>query len=79
MTDKIKINIGTVIEHKHSHRLAKVTDIYHPPDNPFVISLTYKYIDTDKGRSMVNYDIDRFIEKWDILDSKLKSDPVIPV
>ena len=74
-----KIKVGTVIQHKATNRLAKVTDIYYPPDNPFVISLTYKYIDTDKGRSMVNIDLDRFADKWDVLDTKSKEIEANPV
>ena len=74
-----KIKLGTVIQHKETNRLAKVTDIYYPPDNPFVISLTYKYIETDKGRSMVNIDLDRFADKWDVLDKESKEIESNPV
>jgi|TARA_R110000803_G_scaffold49208_1_gene102281 hypothetical protein len=74
-----KIKLGTVIQHKATNRLAKVTDIYYPPDNPFVISLTYKYIETDKGRSMVNIDLDLFADKWDVLDTESKEIESNPV
>ena len=74
-----KIKLGTVIQHKATNRLAKVTDIYYPPDNPFVISLTYKYIETDTGRSMVNIDLDRFADKWDVLDKESKEIESNPV
>ena len=62
------LKIGTTIQHKTSHRLAKITDAYYPPDNPFVICLTYKYVDSDNTRSLIDTDLDNFIEKWDVLD-----------
>jgi len=66
------IKIGTLIEHKNTHRVAKITDAYHPPDNPFVMSITYKYIDTDKGRTIVDSTLERFNQSWTILDTKSK-------
>ena len=65
-----KLKVGTVIQHKHSHRIAKITDAYRPPDNPYVISVTYKYVDTDRGRTIIDSTEERFSEKWDILDTK---------
>jgi len=75
---KEKLKIGSLIQHKHSLRIAKITDLYYPPDNPYVVSLTYKYVDTDKGRSMVDTDFDRFVEKWAVLDPKSKEIETIP-
>jgi len=73
------IKIGTIIEHKSTHRLAKITDAYHPPDNPFVMSITYKYIDTDKGRTIIDSTLERFNESWTILDDKSKEKEPNPV
>ena len=73
------IKIGTIIEHKSTHRLAKITDAYHPPDNPFVMSITYKYIDTDKGRTIVDSTLERFNQSWTILDTNPQENKPIPV
>ena len=73
------LKIDTLIEHRKTHRVAKITDIYHPPDNPFVISLTYKYIDTDKGRTIIDSTLESFSENWDLLDTKPKEIEPIPV
>ena len=77
--DTKALKIDTLIEHKASHRVAKITDIYHPPDNPFVISLTYKYIDTDKVRTIIDSTLESFGEHWDILDMKSKEVEPNPV
>jgi hypothetical protein len=74
-----QLKVGTVIQHKHTHRLAKITDAYQPPDNPAVISVTYKYVDTDQGRTIIDSTIERFSEKWDILDTKPKTNKRNPV
>jgi hypothetical protein len=65
-----KLKVGTVIQHKNTHRVAKITDAYYPPDNPFVISVTYKYVDTDVGRTIIDGTLERFNENWDILDTE---------
>ena len=62
------LKIGTILQHKTSLRLAKVTDAYYPPDNPFVMCLTYKYIDSGSTRSLIDTDLVNFIDKWDVLD-----------
>jgi hypothetical protein len=63
-----KLKVGTVIQHKNTHRVAKITDTYHPPDNPYVVSLTYKYEDSDRVNE-TTLEEERFTEKWDILDT----------
>lgn len=73
------LKIDTLIEHRKTHRVAKITDIYHPPDNPFVISLTYKYVDTDKGRTIIDSTLESFSESWDLLDTKSKQKDTISV
>jgi hypothetical protein len=77
--NKPTIKVGTVIQHKHSHKIAKITDVYHPPDNPYVISLSYKYVDTDNVRSIIDTELESFTEKWEVLDTKVKTGPAIPV
>mgnify|MGYP003992855409 FL=1 len=73
------IKVGTVIQHKHSHKIAKITDVYYPPDNPYVISLSYRYVDTDNTRSIIDTDLENFIEKWDVLDAIPQENKPIPV
>ena len=73
-----KLKIGTLIQHKHSHRIAKITDLYYPPDNPYVISLSYQYADSDSTRSIIDTDLENFIEKWDVLDVKTEKNKPIP-
>ena len=74
-----KLKVGTVIQHKATHRLAKITDAYYPPDNPYVISVTYKYVDSDRGRTIIDSTEERFSEKWEILDTKSTEKEQIPV
>ena len=79
MINKPTITSGTIIQHKTSHRLAKITDAYYPPDNPFVICLSYRYIDSGNSRSLIDTDLDNFIEKWDVLDDMPTEKEQIPV
>ena len=73
------LKIGTILQHKTSLRLAKVTDAYYPPDNPFVMCLTYKYIDSCSTRSLIDTDLVNFIDKWDVLDDMPSEKEQIPV
>ena len=72
------IKMGTVIQHKHSHKIAKITDVYYPPDNPYVISLSYSYVESGNTRSIIDTDLENFIEKWDVLDAKPQKNKPIP-
>lgn len=66
--DERMLQIGTLIEHRTTHRLAKITDAYHPPDNPFVVSITYKYVDTDRVRTIIDSTLEHFSENWTVLE-----------
>ena len=72
------LKIGTILQHKTSLRLAKVTDAYYPPDNPYVISLSYSYVESGNTRSIIDTDLENFIEKWDVLDAKPQKNKPIP-
>ena len=72
------IKVGTIIQHKHSHKIAKITDVYYPPDNPYVISLSYSYVESGNTRSIIDTDLENFIEKWDVLETKPKENKPMP-
>jgi hypothetical protein len=73
-----KIKIGTLIQHKSSHKIAKITDLYYPPDNPYVVSLSYQYVGSDYTRSVTDTELESFIEKWDVLDAEPQENKPIP-
>ena len=66
--DAIMLQVGTIIVHKKTNKRAKITDSYHPPDNPYVVSLTYKYMDTDRVRTIIDSTLEHFSENWVVLE-----------
>ena len=72
------IKVGTIIQHKHSHKIVQITNVYYPADNPYVISLSYSYVESGNTRSIIDTDLENFIEKWDVLDAKPQKNKPIP-
>ena len=66
--DERILQIGTIIVHKTTNKQAKITDAYHPPDNPFVVSITYKYVDTERVRTIIDSTLEHFSENWTVLE-----------
>tara|TARA_R110002074_G_scaffold17442_1_gene57494 strand:- start:96 stop:311 length:216 start_codon:yes stop_codon:yes gene_type:complete len=62
------LRVGTIIVHNTTNKRAKITDAYHPPDNPFVVSITYKYIETDRVRTIIDSTLEHFSENWTVLE-----------
>jgi|ETNmetMinimDraft_5_1059913.scaffolds.fasta_scaffold464806_1 hypothetical protein len=65
--------VGTLIEHRKSHKLARITDTYQPPDS-YAICITYRYVDSDQGRTIMDTSDERFSKNWEIKDVE----PVTP-
>jgi hypothetical protein len=63
----IKFKVGTLIEHRKSHKMAKITDYYQPPDS-YSICITYRYVDSDQGRTIMDTSEERFEQNWEIKD-----------
>ena len=70
------LRVGTIIVHNTTNKRAKITDA---SDNPYVISLSYSYVESGNTRSIIDTDLENFIEKWDVLDTKSKEIEPIPV
>ena len=62
------LQVGTIIVHNKTNKRAKITDSYHPPDNPYVVSITYKYVDTDRVRTIIDSTLEHFSENWTVLE-----------
>ena len=74
MTDIFNFNngetifkVGTLIKHRKSHKLARITDIYQPPDS-YAICITYRYVDSEQGRTIMDTSDERFSQNWEIKD-----------
>jgi len=59
--------VGTLIEHRKSHKLAKITDYYQPPDS-YAICISYRYLDSDVVRQLMDTSEERFSKNWKIKD-----------
>jgi hypothetical protein len=66
--DARMLQVGTIIVHNKTNKRAKITDSYHPPDNPYVVSITYKYVDTDRVRTIIDSTLEHFSENWTVLE-----------
>mgnify|MGYP001604422938 FL=1 len=67
MSDMTIFRVGTLIEHRESHKLARITDIYQPPDS-YAICITYRCVDSDQGRTIMDTSDERFGQNWKIKD-----------
>jgi hypothetical protein len=67
MSDMTIFRVGTLIKHRKSHKLARITDIYQPPDS-YAICITYRYVDSDQGRTIMDTSDERFGQNWEIKD-----------
>ena len=67
MSDMTIFKVGTLIKHRKSHKLARITDIYQPPDS-YAICITYRYVDSDQGRTIMDTSDERFGQNWKIKD-----------